>query len=207
MAKGADSSPKTFTWSGQDWKTTRTFWGLYGAGYPGDELADYPNTVGWAPSDTLRFRPDVYDWFEAAGPVFNNPNDFDCLDGSDPDPFGLNAVEVYNWDFFRSKFDPPLTYRHDKYIPLLTYVPADSTTRWGTAPAVQHCWLTSAGEHFNEAKYSLPGSDRKHAIGVVGITDPEHPSVLIGFTPYYLAQDEAQGLVDHILIDMFGMVK
>ncbi|MCB9512734.1 MAG: hypothetical protein H6694_00210 [Candidatus Latescibacteria bacterium] len=207
VVRGSDPAPRTFTWTGQDWTTTRTFWGLYGAGYPGNELDVYPNTVGWAPADTLRFRPEVYQWFTEAGPHYNDPEDFDCLDGSDPDPFGLANVEIYNWDYFRSKFDPPLNYRTNQYIPLLTYEPADSTTRWGSSPVHQHCWLTAAGEYFDELKYSQPAGKHKHAIAVVAQRNPEAPSVLLGFTPYYLAQDEAQGLVDHILIDMFGMVK
>jgi hypothetical protein len=36
---------------------------------------------------------------------------------------------------------------------------------------------------------------------------PDSPSVLIGFPPYFLAPDEAQGFIDHILIDVFRMSK
>lgn len=207
VVKGADQDPKSYDWAGADWRTNRQFWGLYGAGYPGDELTQFPNTVGWAPGDTLRFRPEVYQWFNAAGQFFNgsDPAAVNCT-GSVARAFGLANVEIYNWDFFRLQFEPPLNYRTSKYIPLLTYVPPDPETRWGAAPDPDMCYLTSGGEHYDEAGYALspPG---QHAIAVIGLQNPAAPSVLIGFPPYYLAPSEAQGFIDHILIDVFGMTK
>lgn len=206
VVKGADQDARTFDWTGPDWRTVRSFWGLYSPGYAGAELASFPNTTGWAPGDTLRFRPDVYQWFRAAGAHFNaiDPRALHCT--SDPDAYGLNSVEIYNWDFFRLQYDPPLNYRTSKYIPLLSYVPAEPTTRWGQTPSPDMCYLTSGGEHHDELGYSTGGGSR-HTLAVIGMERPETPSVLLGFTPYYLAPDEAQGFIDHILIDIFGMTK
>ena len=206
VVKGADQDAKTYDWTGPDWRTVRTFWGLYGAGYPGAELASFPNTTSWAPADTLRFRPEIYQWFHDAGGFFNgaDPRAVGCT--AFPRAFGLNSVEIYNWDFFKLQYDPPLTYRTSKYIPLLSYVPADPTTRWGQTPSPDMCYRTSGGENHDELGYSTGGGGL-HAVAVVGMEKPATPSVLIGFTPYYLAPAEAQGFIDHILIDIFHMTK
>jgi len=207
VVKGDNQDPRTYDWTGQDWKTTRSFWGFYGAGYSGAELASFPNTVGWAPGDTLHFRPQVYQWLAAAGGQFNpyDPAAVDCTDF--PNAYGLNGVEIYNWDFFRLQFDPPLIYRTGQYIPLLSYVPADPTTRWGTMPSPEMCYTTPGGEeHYDELAYST-GGDGQHAVALIGMRNPEAPSVLVGFSPYYLDPAEAQGFIDHILIDVFGMTK
>ncbi len=206
LVKGADQDAKTYDWTGPDWRTVRTFWGFYGAGYTRAELASFPNTTSWAPGDTLRFRPQVYQWFHDAGGFFNGADSRAVGCTAFPRAFGLNSVEIYNWDFFRLQYDPPLTYRTTKYIPLLSYVPADPTTRWGRTPSPDMCYLTPGGEHHDELGYAT-GSGGPHAVAVIGMEKPATPSVLLGFTPYYLAPTEAKGFIDHILIDIFHMIK
>jgi hypothetical protein len=200
--KPVDPNPRDFYGGNSDLKTTRTFWGMVGAGYPGGELSEFPISTGWAPGDTLFFSPEVYEWLADAAPIFNNPDDWDSEMG-DFNFFGLADAEIYNWDRFKRAFNPPLNYRPDAFRPLLTYIPADSTTRWGQAPTAAHPFWRPEGLHYDELGYSEGGGHQ--LLGVVGMRNPDAPSVLIGMVPYYLEQETAQGLIDHILIDIFGM--
>lgn len=210
-AAGVDGTPKAYGWAGADWPTTRTFWGLAGIGYGGQEQSGYPVSTGWAPGDTLRLRAEVADWFAAAGGVFMGAIadagglDCDLIDCESPPPyFGLDHGEIYNWDFFAQAASPPPVYRPEQMLPFLAYLPADSTTRWGAAPTDEHPFLTPAGDNHDELSYSLGGGGF-HAIGVIGQLDPGRPSVLLGFTPYYLEPDEARGLIGHLLTDVMGL--
>ena len=202
--KPVDSTPRQFSGSGSDLRTTRTFWGMVAAGYPGDELAEFPISSGWVPGDTLFFRPEVYEWFAAAGPVFNDPDDWDNSAGTDFVYFGLNEAEIYNWDFFATVFNPHLDYRQDQYRALLTYIPADSTTRWGVAPAEVHPYLRPNGLHYEEAKYSS-GDGTPQMVGIVSLRNPDKPNVMLGLPPFFLEPEAARGLIDHIFVDLFGM--
>jgi hypothetical protein len=206
VAKPADTDPRSIDGvTGDDFPTRRTFWGMAAAGYPGDELAAFPSTVGELPA-TISFRPEVYDWFADAGPIFNDPDDWE--DPDDPDAvhheFGLAEVEIYNWDWFRTALTPSLEYRYDQYLPLLTYVPADSTTRWGSDPAQEHVHRTPDGEPYCETCYAT-ASEAGHAIGVVGIPDSGRPNVLLGFAPYFLEEEAGERLIDHVLVDILGL--
>ena len=205
VAKGVDSNPRYFPGANSDLKNTRTFWGMVAAGYVGGEQAEFPISTGWTPPDTLRFRPEVYDWFADAGPIFNDPDDYHDPDGTEYLHFGLVDAEIYNWDYFAHAFTPSLDYREHMYRPLLSYIPADSTTRWGLSPTSSHPFLRPNGVHYDELSYSMGGGHQ--LIGVVGMRYPESPSVLIGMVPYYLEHEAAQGLFDHILVDLFGMVR
>ena len=215
--KPVDQVPKDLgTITGLAFPTRRTFWGMTHMGYTGEELAHFPNTQEEL-GDTLLFRSgeslNVYDWFEDAGYVFNDPDlweDPEC-EGQIPEDchheFGLSQVEVYNWDWFGQVFDPPLNYRTDQFIPLLTYVPADNTTRWGTEPAETHIALVAQVlNHYEELKYTT-GGQGEHTIALVGMHYPDTPSVLLGFPPFFIDPPTAQLLLDHILIDIFGMQK
>ncbi len=204
VAKAVDPNPRLFPGANADLRTPRTFWGLTGIGYAGGEQADFPISTGWLPADTLRFRPEVYAWFAAAGPIFNDPDDWDDPSGAGHVEFGLAEGEIYNWDRFAAAYTPPLHLRSEQYRPLLTCIPADSTTRWGPAPTPVHPYMRADGQHYDELQYSL-GPGRRHLTGLVGMRHPEAPSVLLGFTPYYLADDAARGLFDHILVDIFHM--
>lgn len=204
VAKAADPNPRLFPGANADLRTPRTFWGLTGIGYLGGEQAEFPITTGWTPGDTLRFRPQVYAWFAAAGPIFNDPDDWEDPSGAAHVEFGIAEGEIYNWDRFAAAYTPPLHLRSEQYRPFLGYLPADSTTRWGAAPTPVHPYLRGDGLHYNEAYYSL-GPGRQHLIGLVAMRHPETPSVLLGFTPYFLAEADARGLLDHILVDIFRM--
>jgi len=213
VVKPVDQTPKDYEWGGADFPNYRVFWGMDGMGYSGAELELFPNTTGWAPADTLRFRPEVYQWLDQAGDFFMDQTvasgDIDCsiFDCADPPHYyGLDVVEVYNWDFFATTFDPPLNYRENASIPLLTYVAADPTTRFGPNPTEDHPYLTTEFENFDELSFST-GGDAQHTIAMLGMANPEAPSVLIGTVPYYLHSEDAQGFLDHILIDIFGMSK
>ncbi len=203
VVKPIDPNPRNFYGANSDIKTTRTFWGMAAAGYPGGELNDFPISTGWSPGDTLFFRPEVYEWLADAAPIFNNPADWDSDMGDDFAFYGLADAEIYNWDRLKRAFNPPLNYRTHAFRPLLTYIPADSTTRWGVAPTSAHPFLRPDGSNYDELYYSEGGGHQ--LLGVVGMRDPEAPSVLIGMVPYYLADESAEGLIDHILIDIFGM--
>jgi hypothetical protein len=213
VVKPVDQAPKSYTWGGADMKTYRIFWGFDGAGYPGNELDAYPNTTNWAPADTLRFRPEVYDWLNQAGELFmgvevSSGDLIDCgvFDCDDPPPYyGMETVEIYNWDFFGGTFNPPLDYRENQFIPFLTFSPSDETTRFGKNPTSAHPVWTAEYEPYDEASYWTGNTE--HAIAVIGTRNPEAPSVLLGMVPYYLDPDEAQGLMDHVLIDLFGLQK
>ncbi len=219
VVKPIDQIPKSYSWGGADMSTYRIFWGFDGVGYPGNELAMYGNSTDWAPADTLRFRPEVYDWLREAGELFMDAEVtsgelincalFDC---DDPPPYyGMETVEIYNWDFFAGTFTPPLVYRDGQgggsaqYIPFLTFSPSDETTRFGKNPTSTHPVWTSEYEPYDEASYWTGNTE--HAIAVIGTRNPDAPSVLMGMVPYYLDPEEAQGLMDHILIDLFGLQK
>ncbi len=180
--------------AGDDWPTDRSYWGLVGAGVERASLAEFGNALGWAPPDTLRFRPEVYQWFAAAWPIF----------APAAGRFGLADAEIYNWDWLAAAYSPPLAYRESEYRPLLYYVPADSTTRWGRAPAAEHAATTPGGAPYCEACYSRGGPGR-HALAVVGLGEAASPSVLLGLTPYYLADEDARGLIGHILTDIMAL--
>ena len=211
VAQPVDQTPKDYDWTNGDWATYRSFWGMDGIRYPGSEQAAFPIGGDWAPADTLRFRPEAYQWFAEAGAFFMadliDGGQIDCLAcdcDAMPPYWGLNEVEVYNWDFFGQILDPPLDYREDQYLPFLGMVPADSTTRWGSAPSGAHCVILPTGQNFQELMYST-GGEGFHAIGVVGLRNPAAPSVLLGFTPYSLAEEEARGLIGHILTDIMAL--
>ena len=190
----ADVSPRDYPEVGDDWRTYRTAWGMVGARVDGASLAQFGNAEGWTPPDTLRFRAEVYDWFADAGPVFA-PGD---------SLFGLADAEIYNWDWMAGLYDPPLAYRPGEYLPLLTYLPADSTTRWGSAPADAHSGAEGWPDDYCESCYSTGAGD-VHVVGLVGLGAPETPSVLLGFTPYYLSDENARGLLGHILTDIMDL--
>ncbi|MBM4116482.1 hypothetical protein FJ251_01890 [bacterium] len=206
VTKAVDPNPRYYPGANVDLRNTRTFWGLTGLGYAGEEQADYPISTGWVPPDTLRFRPEVYAWFAAAGPIFNNPDDWEDPSGANHVEFGIGEGEIYNWERFAAAYEPPLVLRSGQYRRLLNYIPADSTTRWGTAPSASHPFLRSDGTHYNEAHYSL-GPNRPQMNGLVSVVHPETPSVVLGFTPYFLAPADARGLFDHILVDIFHLTK
>ena len=42
-------------------------------------------------------------------------------------------------------------------------------------------------------------------MGLVGLGAAETPSVLLGFTPYYLSDEDARGLLGHILTDIMAL--
>ncbi|MBN2170966.1 MAG: hypothetical protein JW819_06585 [Candidatus Krumholzibacteriota bacterium] len=191
--------PRPFPGMAPDFKTPRTFWGMVGAHYDGGELSQFPNTTGALP-DTLELRPEVYDWFEAAGPLLAETDS----EGNVWDYFGLNEIEIYNWEFFARTFDQDVQIRYSQFLPLLSYLPADSTTRWGRWPTEMHPHTTTGGEPYNELRYSLPGYYR-HSICLVGMYHPETPSVLLGMSPYFLKQEHAQLLMDHIFVDIFHL--
>jgi len=189
-----NTDPRALPGTGNDWPTDASYWGLVGARLETASLAEFGNALGWTPPDTLRFRPEVYDWFADAASVFAP------MSGR----WGLAEAEVYNWDWLAGAYSPPLAYREGQYRPLLYYLPADSTTRWGSAPADEHAATTPGGAHYCESCYSL-GGDGRHALAVVGWGDPAAPGVLLGMTPYYLAESEARGLIGHILTDIMEL--
>jgi len=191
--------PRPFAGMAPDFKTPRTFWGMVAAHYDGGEQSQFPSTVGDFP-DTLLLRPECYDWFEDAGPLLAETDS----EGNVWSYFGLNEVEIYNWEFFAGVFTQPVQIRHDKFLPMLSYLPADSTTRWGRWPATMHPHTTTGGDPYNEMRYSIPGYYR-HTICLVSLQHPENPSVLLGMTPYFLKQEHAQLLMDHIFVDLFQL--
>jgi hypothetical protein len=190
----ANADPRDYDGVGDDWPTTRGAWGMAGARVDAASLAMFGNSAGWTPPDTLRFRPEVYDWFADAGPVFS-PGD---------SLFGLGDAEIYDWDWMAGLYDPPLAYRQEQSLPLLTYLPADSTTRWGSAPADVHTGPQGWPDDYCESCYATGAGD-VHVVGLVGLGAPETPSVLLGFTPYYLSDADARGLLGHILTDIMDL--
>ena len=204
VTKAVDANPRLFPGaSSADLRNARTFWGLTGIGYTGGEQDSFPIGTGWSPPDTLRFAADVYAWFEDAGPIFNLPSSWDDP-GAVHEEFGLSDGEIYNWDRFAQSFTPPVQLRDSQLLPMLHYIPADSTTRWGTAPTASHPYLRGDGGHYNESRYAT-GMGVRHAIGVVSLHNPDAPNVVLGFVPYYLDRDVARGLFGHILGDIMGM--
>ncbi len=196
-----DPNPREYEGStGHDLQTNSSHWGMVGAGFTGASTAAFGNTTGWTPPDSLSFSPEVYDWLAAAGPVFNDPDD-----GCEGSTFyGLDAAEIYNWEWFTTVFDPPIIYDEQGYLPLLSYLPADPTTRWGAEPANEHCFRGLFGDPYHESDYTLP-SIREHWVGMVGMQRPESPSVLLGFPPFYLSEEDGRGLIGHVLTDIMGM--
>jgi hypothetical protein len=192
-----------------DYVTKRTFWGMVSAGYTGAELEQFPNTVGALP-DTIAMRDSVYLWFDYAKVALAYTDDM----GVTHYHFGLSEVEIYNWDWATLQYDPDLALRPQHYYPLLYYIPSDNTTRFGSAPTDHHPVKTAAGEHYNELKYTTGGGAR-HAIAMVGfqykkpeLNIPPHTgpaNVLIGMEPFFLNVDDANLLIDHILVDIFGL--
>ncbi len=189
-----NGDPRALPGTGADWPTDRSYWGLVGARLEPASLDEFGNALSWTPPDTLRFRPEVYAWFADAWPLF----------APTAGCFGLADAEIYNWDWLADAYSPPLAYRESEYRPLLYYVPADSTTRWGSAPAQEHAATTPGGAHYCEACYAA-GAGGRHAVAVVGLGNPTAPSVLLGLTPYYLAEAEARGLIGHVLTDIMGL--
>jgi len=189
-----NADPRELPGTGADWPTDASYWGLVGARPEPANLAEFGNALGWTPPDTLRFRPEVYDWFADAASVF----------APTADCWGLSDAEVYNWDWQAGAYAPPLAYRPSAYRPLAYYLPADSTTRWGSAPAEEHPATTPGGAHYCESCYAL-GAGGQHALAVVGLGAPETPSVLLGLTPYYLEDAAARGLIGHILTDIMAL--
>lgn len=189
-----NADPRALPGTGDDWPTDASYWGLIGTRLEPASLTEFGNALGWTPPDTLRFRPEVYDWFEDAASVFAPTSG----------RWGLSEAEVYNWDWLAGAYSPPLAYRESEYRPLAYYLPADSTTRWGKHPVQEHDATTPGGAHYCEACYAL-GAGRQHALAVVGLGAPETPSVLLGLTPYYLEDAAARGLIGHILTDIMAL--
>lgn len=186
--------------TGRDFDTNRSHWGMVGAGFTGASMDVFGNGSGWVAPDTLRFTAEVYEWLADAGGFFN-PNGMSCPDS---EHFGLGEAEVYNWEWFTTAFDPPILYDETNYVPLLSYVPADPTTRWGVEPAEEHCFLDELGEPYREADYALPSYD-EHWVGLVGMHRPEAASVVLGFPPFYLDEETGRGLIGHVLTDIMGL--
>jgi len=186
--------------TGHDFATNQTHWGMVGAGFSGESMDHFGNATGWVVPDTLKFSAQVYEWFAGAGEFFNSP-EFGCGDAIF---FGLDETEIYNWEWFTTAFDPPILYDESNFVPLLSYVPADPTTRWGAEPADDHCWLDPVGDPCHESDYALPSYD-EHWVGLVGMHRPETPSVVLGFPPFYLDEETGRGLIGHVLTDVMGM--
>ncbi len=196
-----DADPRYYeVVSGDDFETYQTHWGMAGAGFTGESTIEFGDGTGWSPPDTLRFSADVYQWLANAGPVFNSPDD--GCEGAEF--FGLAEAEVYNWEWFTTAFVPPVLYDDMNFLPMLSYLPADPTTRWGAEPAEEHCFLDEYGEFYREADYALPSYD-EHWVGLVGMHRPEAPSVVLGFPPFYLDEEDGRGLIGHVLTDIMGL--
>ena len=210
VSKPVDQQPRAgISGTGPDFSTFSTFWGMTGARYAGLELTDFPNTQPALP-DTIRFKPRVYEWFHAAGGFYTNQQSANWYpDPADPNAqhfeYGLAEVEIYNWNWAAVKLETQS--RPNLYRPLLYYVPADSTTRWGAAPAAEHIQWTINHDRYSETRYSLASSNRKHIVGIVSMVDPASPSVLLGFSPYFLEDGAGYNLIDHIMIDILNMTK
>lgn len=189
-----NADPRELPGTGEDWPTDASYWGLVAARFEPASLAEFGNALGWTPSDTLRFRPEVYEWFADAASIFAPTSEH----------WGLADAEVYNWDWQAGAYSPPLSYRPSAVRPLAYYLPADSTTRWGSAPSEEHPATTPGGAHYCEACYAL-GAGRAHALAIVGLGAPETPSVLLGLAPYYLDDGAARGLIGHILTDIMAL--
>lgn len=200
----ADANPRQIAAADVDFKTGRTFWGATGFAWDGESADVFGDGAGWAAGDTLRLKPEVYAWFEDAGPVFLDPDSYDDPDGLVHEEFGLADVEIYNWGWLAGALEEPLHYRESEYLRLLDYVPADPTTRWGAEPSSEHVFLRPDGSHYDEKQYSLSGETR-HGVGVIGGWDGDSPQVLLGFVPYYLDDPVARDLVDHLCLDVLGM--
>jgi hypothetical protein len=210
VTKPVDQSPRqNISGSGPDFMTPTTFWGMHAVGYTRGERGDFDlsPTIDELP-DTLLFKPRVYEWFHDAGDFYNNTSGNWRPDPADPNAehreFGLGEVEIYNWDWAALKLNTES--RPSLYRSLLSYIPADSTTRWGTAPAPEHIQWDYTYSRYSETRYWL-GQTTEHTVGLVSMVDPDAPSVLIGFTPFFLAEDTGYGLIDHIMLDIFNMSK
>jgi len=201
VANAVDQDPRNLAVAGDDLPTVRTFWGATGFRWNGGSETVFPNTTNWQAGDTLVFKPEVYQWFEDAGPVFSDPNSYDDPEGLPHVEFGLNDVEIYNWNWLDGLL---ANFREDEYLRLLDYVPADPTTRWGESPSAEHIYLMPNGQHYDEMQYSVPG-DWAHSVGIIGNLDAGNPQVLLGFVPYYLDDEVAEDLIDQILLDIFDM--
>ncbi len=196
-----DTDPQDFgDATDSDFVTYQTHWGMVGASFTGNSVATFGNETCWMPSDTLRFSTSVYEWLAAAGPVFNSPGD-GCAEA---EFYGLAEAEIYNWEWFTSVFTPTYFYDTYNYMPLLGYVPADPTSRWGVIPADEHCFLTEFGAPYRESDYSLSMND-EHWVGLVGMHRPDSPSVVLGFPPFYLDEETGRGLIGHVLTDIMGL--
>ncbi|MCB1162326.1 hypothetical protein KDL67_06515 [bacterium] len=196
-----DATPRDLgTPTAYDFATRRTHWGMVGARLTGRSVDVYGNANAWTPPDTLRFKPEVYAWFAAAGPLFNNPAD-GCPGATF---FGLNDAEIYNWEWLTAAMDPPFLYDPEGYLPLLSYVPADPETRWGETPNDALCLIGEQDQPRDETAYTL-GSYREHWVGLVGGERPERPSVVLGFSPFFLDPNDGRGLLGHILTDIMDL--
>ena len=209
VTKPVDQTPRAgMSGAGNDLATFSTFWGLTAVRYAGGELAEFPNTQDPIPT-RINFAPRVYEWFDAAGGFYTNQQSQNWYpDPRDPNAvhkeFGLNEVEIYNWDWAANRLST--TSRPSLYRPLLYYVPADSTTRWGTAPAHEHIQWTGNHVRYAEDRYWL-GRTTNHMVGLVSMVNPSKPSVLIGMTPFFLEKEAGYNLIDHIMTDIFKMTK
>ncbi|MCP4546741.1 MAG: hypothetical protein GY835_09790 [bacterium] len=186
-------------------KTNASFWSMnYAKWLPeAGDLAQFgAPTFDIARGDTLFFSPLVYEWFDAAAHELMQPSWYDDP-GVEHFAWGVQYTEVYDWKWHASVWTPTITLTDELYIPLLGYVPADSTTRWGENPAEVSIALAN-GEHRNEARYTIPG-ETDHITALISIVHPETPSVLMGFSPYYLEYETANNLIDYILVNIFGM--
>jgi hypothetical protein len=201
VTQPVDQTPKHYDGvTGRDMVTYPTHWGMVGAGFTGASTSAFGNSTGWTPPDSLRFSPEVYEWLAEIGPIFNDPDD-GCAGASF---YGLDEAEIYNWDWFGTVFSPPVLYDDQAFLPLLSYLPADPTIRWGAEPVEEHCFIDGIGDPYREIDYTLP-SVRDHWVGLVGMVRPEAPNVLLGFPPFYLSEEDGRGLIGHVLTDIMGM--
>jgi hypothetical protein len=204
VTRPADPEPlETFPHAGDDFSTFPTFWGCTGFRWAGEEPDSLASSSPMAPDslDTMSFADSVYVWFDDAGEWMNGDMGYPGRI-----EFGLNTVEVYNWNWAGKQFSPEVEFREDKYIPLMYYTPADQATRWGTDPTSQHIFTTTDGLNYDETRYvDLADTLHNHVVAVIGMEHPESPNVLLGFVPYFLEYETANWLIDHILVDIFKM--
>jgi len=196
-------------------KTSRTHWGMVGAQTTYMELnGDYGIPSTYALPETLKMSQETLDWFAYSADYM------EAYGGGGF--FGLPDVEIYNWDWYGKYLDPPVPFRTHDYVPLLNYVVADNTTRFGTEPGWDTQIWSSSGRQYHEVYWSVPhvtengdtlygaamGPEYGHAIGLIGMpSGTDHRNVVLGFHPYYFDRTDAKLLVDHILVDILGVSK
>jgi hypothetical protein len=197
------------------YKTDHTHWGMVAAETTYLEFEeDYGIPDVYHLPDTLQMSPETLDWFEYAAEVLENHGGHGFI--------GVPDAEIYNWDWYGKYLDPPVPFRTNEFIPLLNYVVADNTTRFGTNPIWDHEAWTNDGRQYHETYWAVPyvaangdtvyggamGPEYGHTVAMIGIPfESGHRNVTVGFHPYYLDRTHAKLLVDHILVDILGVSK